>query len=158
MQEVIDQCSEQLRAAIVVVYDDTQPEFSQHAMAASDIVMLASGTATLEAMLLERPMVVVYQLNQITYQIAKRLVKVPYVALPNILANAPIVPELIQEQASGDNICRTVMRLLQPRAYAEQLKDLLATKHTLQQQSNHEPANSVIEQYFMSDSNASNLT
>ncbi|WP_394213764.1 lipid-A-disaccharide synthase [Psychrobacter piscatorii] len=158
VQEVIDQCSEQLRAAIVVVYDDTQPEFSQHAMAASDIVMLASGTATLEAMLLERPMVVVYQLNQITYQIAKRLVKVPYVALPNILANAPIVPELIQEQASGDNICRTVMRLLQPRAYAEQLKDLLATKHTLQQQSNHEPANSVIEQYFMSDSNASNIT
>lgn len=158
VQEVIDQCSEQLRAAIVVVYDDTQPEFSQHAMAASDIVMLASGTATLEAMLLERPMVVVYQLNQITYQIAKRLVKVPYVALPNILANAPIVPELIQEQASGDNICRTVMRLLQPRAYAEQLKDLLATKHTLQQQSNHEPANSVIEQYFMSDSNAFNLT
>ncbi|MCG3880256.1 lipid-A-disaccharide synthase [Psychrobacter sp. Ps6] len=158
VQEVIDQCSEQLRAAIVVVYDDTQPEFSQHAMAASDIVMLASGTATLEAMLLERPMVVVYQLNQLTYQIAKRLVKVPYVALPNILANAPIVPELIQEQASGDNICRTVMRLLQPRAYAEQLKDLLATKHMLQQQSNHEPANSVIEQYFMSDSNASNLT
>ncbi|MGP4864586.1 lipid-A-disaccharide synthase [Psychrobacter sp. T6-5] len=158
VQEVIDQCSEQLRAAIVVVYDDTQPEFSQHAMAASDIVMLASGTATLEAMLLERPMVVVYQLNQITYQIAKRLVKVPYVALPNILANAPIVPELIQEQASGDNICRTVMRLLQPRAYAEQLKDLLETKHTLQQQSNHEPANSVIEQYFMSDSKASNLT
>ena len=44
------------------------------------------------------------------------------------------------------------------RFYAEQLKDLLATKHTLQQQSNHEPANSVIEQYFMSDSNASNLT
>lgn len=155
VQEVIDQRSEQLRAAIVVVYDDTQPEFSQHAMAASDIVMLASGTATLEAMLLERPMVVVYQLNQLTYQIAKRLVKVPYVALPNILANAPIVPELIQEQARGDNICRTVMRLLQPRAYAEQLHDLLVTKQSLQQQSNHEPANSVIEQWFIQ--NATNV-
>ena len=158
VQDVIDQRSEQLRAAIVVVYDDTQPEFSQHAMAASDIVMLASGTATLEAMLLERPMVVVYQLNQLTYQIAKRLVKVPYVALPNILANAPIVPELIQEQASGDNICRTVMRLLQPRAYAEQLHDLLVTKQSLQQQSNHEPANSVIEQWFIQDSNTVNPT
>jgi len=156
VQEVIDQRSEQLRAAIVVVYDDTQPEFSQHAMAASDIVMLASGTATLEAMLLERPMVVVYQLNQLTYQIAKRLVKVPYVALPNILANAPIVPELIQEQASGDNICRTVMRLLQPRAYAEQLHDLLVTKQSLQQQSNHEPANSVIEQWFIQNTNTVN--
>ncbi|GAF53614.1 LOW QUALITY PROTEIN: lipid-A-disaccharide synthase [Psychrobacter sp. JCM 18900] len=156
VQEVIDQRSEQLREAIVVVYDDTQPEFSQHAMAASDIVMLASGTATLEAMLLERPMVVVYQLNQLTYQIAKRLVKVPYVALPNILANAPIVPELIQEQASGDNICRTVMRLLQPRAYAEQLHDLLVTKQSLQQQSNHEPANSVIEQWFIQNTNTVN--
>ena len=149
VQDVIDRCSEQLRAAIVVVYDDTQPEFSQHAMAASDIVMLASGTATLEALLLERPMVVVYQLNQLTYQIAKRLVKVPYVALPNILAGTAIVPELIQEQASGDNICRTVMRLLQPRAYAEQLKDLITTKQALQQQSNHEPANSVIDQFFV---------
>ncbi|MEN6670127.1 lipid-A-disaccharide synthase [Psychrobacter sp. B38] len=149
VQEVIDQRSEQLRSAIVVVYDDSQPTFSQQAMAASDVVMLASGTATLEAMLLERPMVVVYQLNQMTYQIAKRLVKVPYVALPNILAGTAIVPELIQEQASGDNICRTVMRLLQPRAYAEQLRDLLATKQALEQQSNHDPANSVIEQWFM---------
>ncbi|MGF2002286.1 hypothetical protein ACQUI0_15020, partial [Staphylococcus aureus] len=62
-------------------------------------------------------------------------------------------PELIQEQASGNNICRTVMRLLQPRAYAEQLNDLIATKHSLQQQSNHSPANSVIEQWFMQDNN-----
>ena len=155
VQDVIDQRSEQLRAAIVVVYDDSQPTFSQQAMAASDIVMLASGTATLEAMLLERPMVVVYQLNKLTYQIAKRLVKVPYVGLPNILANTAIVPELIQDQASGDNICRTVMRLLQPRAYAEQLQALIDTKHLLQQQSNHEPANSVIEQWYI-QSNQSN--
>ena len=158
VQDVIDRRSEQLRAAIVVVYDDSQPAFSQQAMAASDMVMLASGTATLEAMLLERPMVVVYQLNQLTYQIAKRLVKVPYVALPNILADTAIVPELIQEQASGDNICRTVMRLLQPRAYAEQLKALVATKQLLQQQSNHEPANSVIEQWFIQDNNTVNPT
>ena len=157
VQDVIDQRSEQLRAAIVVVYDDSQPTFSQQAMAASDIVMLASGTATLEAMLLERPMVVVYQLNQLTYQIAKRLVKVPYVGLPNILANTAIVPELIQDQASGDNICRTVMRLLQPRAYAEQLQALIDTKTLLQQQSNHEPANSVIEQWYLQNNSAKTL-
>lgn len=148
VQDVIDRRSEQLRAAIVVVYDESQPAFSQQAMAASDIIMLASGTATLEAMLLERPMVVIYQLNQLTYQIAKRLVKVPYVALPNILAGRTIVTELIQEQASGENICRTVTKLLQPRAYAEQLQALVETKQTLQQQSNHEPANSVIAQWF----------
>ena len=148
VQDVIDQRSEQLRSAIVVVYDESQPNFSQQAMASSDIIMLASGTATFEAMLLERPMVVIYQLNQLTYQVAKRLVKVPYVALPNILAGSAIVPELIQEQASGDNICRTVMRLLQPRAYAEQLQDLVTTKQELQQQSNHDPANSVVAEWF----------
>ena len=148
VQDVIDQRSEQLRGAIVVVYDESQPNFSQQAMASSDIIMLASGTATFEAMLLERPMVVIYQLNQLTYQVAKRLVKVPYVALPNILAGSAIVPELIQEQASSDNICRTVMRLLQPRAYAEQLQDLVTTKQELQQQSNHDPANSVVAEWF----------
>ena len=149
VQEVIDKRSEQLRAAIVVIYDDSQPDFSQQAMAASDIVMLASGTATLEAMLLERPMVVVYQLNNMTYQIVKRLVKVSYVALPNILANQAIVPELIQEQANGENICRTITQLLQPRAYAEQLQALVTTKQALQQQSNHDPAASVIEHWYL---------
>ncbi|WP_435980495.1 lipid-A-disaccharide synthase [Psychrobacter sp. DM4] len=148
VQDVIDKRSESLRAAIVVVYDDSLPTFSQQAMAASDMVMLASGTATLEAMLLERPMVVIYQLNQLTYRIAKRLVKVPYVALPNILAGDAIIPELIQEQATGDNICRTVMQLLQPRAYDEQLSALVETKRILQQQSNHNPADSVIQQGF----------
>lgn len=149
VQDVIDKRSEQLRAAIAVVYDDSQPAFSQQAMAASDIVMLASGTATLEAMLLERPMVVIYQLNQLTYQIAKRLVKTPFVALPNILAGEAIVTELIQEQATGENICRTLTKLLQPRAYSEQLNNLLATKRDLQQQSNHDPANSVVEQWYL---------
>lgn len=148
VQDVIDKRSEPLRDAIAVVYDESQPSFSQQAMAASDMVMLASGTATLEAMLLERPMVVIYQLNQLTYQIAKRLVKVPYVALPNILAGERIVTELIQEQATGENICRTLTKLLQPRAYNEQLQHLLATKRNLQQQSNHDPANSVVEQWF----------
>ena len=81
----------------------------------------------------------------------------PYVGLPNILADSAIVPELIQEQASGDNICRTVMRLLQPRAYAEQLKALIDTKQLLQQQSNHDPANSVIEQWFLQDNHQSQV-
>ncbi|WP_367104384.1 lipid-A-disaccharide synthase [uncultured Psychrobacter sp.] len=149
VQDVIDQRTEQLRSAIAVIYDESQPAFSQQAMAASDMVMLASGTATLEAMLLERPMVIVYQLNKLTFELAKRLVKVPYVGLPNILAGDAIVPELIQEQATGDNICRTVLRVLQPRAYGEQLQDLVTTKQILQQQSNHDSAHSVVEQWYM---------
>lgn len=149
VQDIVDSYPEAMQQAIVVVYDASQPNFSQQAMAAADLILLASGTATLEAMLLERPMVVMYQLNNLTYQIAKRLVKVPYVALPNILAQDMIVPELIQEDANGANISRTIKQQLQSRAYEEQLRALIATKTTLEQQSNHSPADSVIEAWYL---------
>lgn len=148
VQELIDQHSPQLRDAVTVVYDQDQPNFSQQAMAASDIVLLASGTATLEAMLLERPMVVIYQMNKLTYKVVSRMLKVPYVALPNILAGEAIVPELIQEQASAESICRTVTQLLQVRAYKAQQQSLVATKHQLQAQSNQQPAHAVIEYWL----------
>ena len=74
------------------------------AMQASDLTILASGTATLEALLLNAPMVVVYKVNELTFEFAKRLIKIPYVALPNILSyhqdGRAIVPELIQGQAN----------------------------------------------------------
>jgi len=149
VQDIVDSYPEAMQQAIVVVYDASQPNFSQQAMAAADLILLASGTATLEAMLLERPMVVMYQLNNLTYQIAKRLVKVPYVALPNILAQEMIVPELIQEDANGANISRTIKQQLQSRAYEEQLRALIATKAMLEQQSNHSPADSVIEAWYL---------
>ena len=149
VQDIVDSYPEAMQQAIVVVYDASQPNFSQQAMAAADLILLASGTATLEAMLLERPMVVMYQLNNLTYQIAKRLVKVPYVALPNILAQDMIVPELIQEDANGANISRTIKQQLQSRAYEEQLRALIATKTMLEQQSNHSPADSVIEAWYL---------
>lgn len=152
VQDLIDQHSAQLKQAITVVYDQSQPNFSQQAMAASDIVLLASGTATLEAMLLERPMVVIYQMNKLTYQIASRLLKVPYVSLPNILAGEQIVPELIQEQATAESICRTLTQLMQVRAYKMQQDALINTKHQLQKQSNQQPAHAVIEHWLESQS------
>ncbi len=138
----------QLQLLITVIFDDQTPTLSQQVMAASDIVLLASGTATLEAMLLERPMVVVYQLNALTYQIAKRLVKVPFVALPNILAGQFIVTELIQEQATADAICREVSQLLLPENYEKQKQALQATKRKLVEQSSQSPATSVIDAWF----------
>ncbi|WP_230660220.1 lipid-A-disaccharide synthase [Psychrobacter sp. I-STPA10] len=153
VQDLIDGRNEQLREAVMVVFDDNKnhAHFSQYVMAASDLVILASGTATLEAMLLRRPMVVVYQLNKLTYQIAKRLVTVPYVALPNILANERIVPELIQDEATGESICRTATQLLQARGCQEQQDKLDAVSARLREQSNQSPVHAVIDVWM--DSN-----
>ncbi|MGI9250460.1 MAG: lipid-A-disaccharide synthase [Pseudohongiellaceae bacterium] len=69
---------------------------SHAAISAADLVLLASGTATLEAMLLRRPMVVCYKLAPITYALASRMIRVPYMALPNLLAGKALVPEYKQ--------------------------------------------------------------
>ena len=75
---------------------------SRTVMTAADAVLLASGTATLEAALLKCPMVVAYQVNALTFWIASRLVYVEHVALPNLLAPQPVVPEFLQEEATAD--------------------------------------------------------
>lgn len=85
---------------------------AQDAMAAADVVLVASGTATLEAALLRRPMVVTYRLNPITYAIARCLVRVPYVALPNILAGEQVVPEFLQDEATAENLAQAALNLL----------------------------------------------
>ena len=75
---------------------------SHLAMEASDVVLLASGTTALEAMLLKKPMVVSYKLGVVTYRIFSLLVKTPFVSIPNLLANKRLVPELIQADATPE--------------------------------------------------------
>jgi lipid-A-disaccharide synthase len=81
---------------------------AKEVMAAADLVICASGTTTLEVMLINRPMVVCYRLTPFTYRVLKwfRMVKTQYFALPNILASESLVPELIQHEVSGQNIAR----------------------------------------------------
>lgn len=81
----------------------------------ADVTVLASGTASLEAALLDAPQVVCYGGNEISFQIAKRLVKVKYVSLVNIILDSPVVKELLQHDCTPEKITAEVKRLLEPK-------------------------------------------
>ncbi|MER2529439.1 MAG: lipid-A-disaccharide synthase [Candidatus Competibacter denitrificans] len=85
---------------------------AREVMAAADAVLLASGTATLEAMLLKRPMVVAYQVAPLTAWLARRLVTVAHFSLPNLLAGKELVPEFFQEAATVTTLGPAVLRAL----------------------------------------------
>ena len=92
---------------------------SRDVMAASDTVLVASGTATLEAALLQRPMVVAYRMSGLSWQLVSRLVKTPYAALPNILSGEALVPELLQGAATPAAMAAAVQPLLTDSAAAQ---------------------------------------
>ncbi len=81
-------------------------------IAASNLVLVASGTATLQAALIGTPMVIVYKTSALTYQIGKRLVRIPYIGLVNILAQKEVVPEILQERVTAKNIAREALAIL----------------------------------------------
>ncbi|MFZ3154622.1 lipid-A-disaccharide synthase [Pseudomonas sp.] len=85
---------------------------SHEALAACDAVLIASGTATLEALLHKRPMVVAYKVAPLTYRILKRLVTSAYISLPNLLAERLLVPEMIQDAATPEALAQLLAPLL----------------------------------------------
>ena len=87
---------------------------SHEALAACDAVLIASGTATLEAMLFKRPMVVAYRMAGLTFRILKRLVKVGHVSLPNLLARREVVPEFLQDDATPEAMGEALLQRLDP--------------------------------------------
>ena len=95
---------------------------SREAMAAADAVLLASGTATLEAALVKRPMVVTYRMAAFSWLLVTRLVKISFAALPNVLAGRSVVPELLQEAAVPEAMAATVQTLLSAESAQGQLQ------------------------------------
>ena len=87
---------------------------ARQAMIVAEATLLASGTAALEAMLCKSPMVVGYKMKGLTYELAKRLVKTDYISLPNLLANEPLVAELIQDECSPENLANALSVFLSP--------------------------------------------
>ncbi len=99
-----------------------QYEVMRHAQA----LLLASGTVTLEAAIVGTPMVVAYKLPQLSYILAKHLIKVPYVSLVNLLAQRPLVPELLQKEATPENLAQALAVFLQDEARAQEVREGLA--------------------------------
>jgi lipid-A-disaccharide synthase len=95
-----------------------------------DAVISVSGTVTLEIALVGTPMVIIYRLSPLTFQIAKRLIKIEHIGLCNIVAGKTVVKELIQDDASPANIATEIGTILTDPGYAGQIRDTLATIRT----------------------------
>jgi lipid-A-disaccharide synthase len=117
---------------------------SRDVMAASDVVVLASGTAALEAMLLKRPMVVAYKVSPITHFIMKRLLKAPFISLPNLLANKELVPELIQDQAKAELIGASVLDRLDEKKSKEMQLEFESLHHELKKDASEQAADAIV--------------
>lgn len=116
---------------------EVAPELTVHllngqgreAMIASNAALLASGTAALECMLAKCPMVVGYRMKSFTFWLAQRLVKTPYVSLPNLLAGREIVTELLQDDCVPDKLAAALMPLLEDSSQSEKLKQAFLSLH-----------------------------
>jgi lipid-A-disaccharide synthase len=97
---------------------------AHEAMVASDLVLLASGTAALEAMLAKRPMVVAYRISALTYRLVMGLgmMHSNHYSLPNVLANEPVVPELMQGECTAENLAAALGRWLSDAEACETLE------------------------------------
>jgi len=118
---------------------------ARDAMTAADAVLLASGTVALECMLLERPMVVAYRLHPLSYPLVSRLLRVPYVSLPNHLLATPQVPEYLQTDATPEKLAGALLELLQhPQKAAQQIEPFARVHRQLQQNAVQRAAQHII--------------
>ena len=113
---------------------------AQDALGAADVSLVASGTATLEAALIKRPMVITYKIAASSWWIGKRLVKLPYVGLPNILAGRFVVPEILQDAATPENLAEALVKLYEDKENAAAVAEAFTDIHLQLRQNNAEKA------------------
>lgn len=119
---------------------------AREAMIAANAVLVASGTATLECLLVQRPMVVAYRMHPLSFALAWRMLRVPYVSLPNNLLGTLQVPEFLQDAATPQNLAPALLQLLQqPQLAARQTEPFAGILRQLQQHAAQQVAQQVIE-------------
>lgn len=118
------------------------------AMIAADGVLVASGTATLEAALLKRPMVITYKMSPLSYWIAKRKQYLPYVGLPNILAGKFVVPEILQDDATPENLAQALLNLVNNKHAVAELEQTFSDMHQTLRQDTAQKAAAAILPYL----------
>ena len=115
------------------------------AMEAADFVIVASGTATLEAALLKKPMIITYRMPKISWWLLKPMHYLPYVGLPNILANSFVVPELLQNDATPEKLTEKMNEMLKDKDNLQHIKQTFTEMHrTLKQNSSKKSAEVVL--------------
>ncbi len=121
---------------------------SRTAIAASDVVLLASGTATLEATLLKKPMVVAYKVASLTYAIVRPMISLTHFALPNLLSQRPRVPEFIQNQLAAAPMAKQLIDLFNDETSAQRQVDEFSTIHEMLRCDASETAAQAIDEHF----------
>jgi lipid-A-disaccharide synthase len=121
---------------------------AQDAMIAADIALVASGTATLECALLKRPMVITYRMPALSWWMIKRKRYQPYFGLPNILSERFVVPELIQEDATPENLAQALLNLVNDKDAVMQLEETFRALHQTLRQNTAQKAAAAILPYL----------
>lgn len=119
---------------------------AQDALGAADVSLVASGTATLEAALIKRPMVITYKIAKFSYWLMKRMAYLPYVGLPNVLAGRFVVPEILQDEATPENLAEALVKLYEDKDNAEAVEQAFTDIHLqLRQNTADKAARAVLE-------------
>ncbi|MDV7460325.1 lipid-A-disaccharide synthase [Acinetobacter baumannii] len=146
IEQGVEQLARQLKAKIHILENtDSESKIGRMVMNASDIIALASGTATLEAMLMHRPMVTFYKLHWLTYLIAKFLVKIPYYSLPNIIAGKKVIEELIQADATPENLAAEIEKLMNVETAQIQVMQYLTMHKQLISGNTEDPVQAILQ-------------
>lgn len=146
IENLLAQYPDSLKAHIRLMENtSSESKIGRQVMNASNIIALASGTATLEAMLLHRPMVTFYKLHWLTYQIAKLLVKIPYFSLPNIIAGKKVIQELIQSEATPENLAAEIEKLMNIETAQIQVMQHLTMHKQLLSGNSEDPVKAVLD-------------